>query len=748
MNDTAAATPGPARQRLPVLLAVAGLGVSAVMTQLALMREMLSTFAGNEMVLGILLGNWLLLTGLGAGLGRRADRWRVPVTVLFWAQVLVALLPLAQVCAVRLLRNVVFLRGAAVGVTGTVTGSFVLLLPYCLVSGVFLTLTCAILARTEGAPAIGRVYVADSAGSIAGGVLFSFVLLPWFDHFALLCFPAVLNLALAGVVAWRCTRRWLLGTAAALLAGIAVVALFSDVDRLTTARQFAGQTVVFAANSPYGRLVVTQTAGQYTFFENGVPFLSTHSIEQVEETVHYALAQRPDAARVLLVSGGISGTAREVLKYGVREVTYVELDPLLLAAGRRFLPEALDAPRIRVVNTDGRLFVKRAAGRFEVVIVDLPDPSTSQLNRFYTAEFFAEVREVLAPEGVLCFALGQYQNFVSPELARLLASAHRTLRQSFTNVLVLPGGRVFFLASDGPLHADIAARLEQGRIATRFVTRHYLDAMLTPDRLADLARATTQPAAVNRDFNPVLYLYHLRHWLSQFELQFGPLQGVLLALLALYLVRLRAVPLVVFAGGFAASALEVVVLLGFQILCGSVYRQLGVIVTVFMAGLAAGALAMNRRVAARGTDVPPVPAMQAPPALPARWPRSQTQLLTALAFALAVFAGLLPAALRLLNHFGNSAGGSLFIQVVIGLLTFLLAALVGMEFPLASRFTAEGAATTASRLYTADFVGACLGALLASTLLIPLLGVTVTCLLTAGLNVVGGLALFRRAWSP
>ncbi len=54
------------------------------------------------------------------------------------------------------------------------------------------------------------------------------------------------------------------------------------------------------------------------------------------------------------------------------------------------------------------------------------------------------------------------------------------------------------------------------------------------------------------------------------------------------------------------------------------------------------------------------------------------------------------------------------------------------------------AAAGASRLYTADFIGACLGALLACTLLIPLIGVTGVCLLTALLNVGGGLAGRRK----
>ena len=176
----------------------------------------------------------------------------------------------------------------------------------------------------------------------------------------------------------------------------------------------------------------------------------------------------------------------------------------------------------------------------------------------------------------------------------MLASARRSLQPSFQNVLVIPGGRVFFLASDGPLFDDIAGRIEQRQIKTKLVNRHYLDAMLTADRMADIQRAVSQPAALNRDFSPVLYFYHLRHWMSQFKTGFGALQVLLLILLCVYLVRLRGPALVLFASGFAGSALELVLLLAFQVLCGSVYHQVGVIVTVFMAGLALGALMANR----------------------------------------------------------------------------------------------------------------------------------------------------------
>jgi spermidine synthase len=754
MSDGEPIISAAARGRRLIVFAVGALGVSCVMTQLALMRELLGAFAGNEMVLGIVLGLWLLLMGIGTALGRTADKLRNPLAVLAATQILVAILPLLQVFLLRALRNVVFIRGAAVGVNETVISVFVVLLPYCLVAGYALTLSCSILVRDEGPAGIGSVYVTDSLGSIVGGVVFSFVLIRFLDHLAILVFPAVLSLLAAAAIGVRLGRRWLTGVALVLAAGVAAATFLGDADALSTAAQYSPQHVVASANSPYGKLIVTESDGQFNFIENGTPITSTRDDQHVEETVHYAMAQRPDARKVLLVSGGFSGTAKEILKCRVTAVDYAELDPLVLKLGEKFLPENLADSRIRIINTDGRLFIKQTAEKYDVVIVDVPDPSTAQLNRFYTAEFFAETKAALAKDGVLSFSLGHYENYVSPELARMLGSASRALKKSFQNMLMIPGGRIFFLSSDGPLFDDIGARIEQRQIKTKLVNRHYLDAMLTADRMADLERAAVQPAAANTDFSPVLYFYHLRHWMSQFNVGFGVLQAGLLVLLCVYLIRLRGPVLVLFASGFAGSALEIVLLLTFQVLCGSVYHQIGVIVTVFMAGLALGALIMNRsgRLKQALTETSEI-----------RNPKSEmdqslltsaaTKLkgeaagaLTLLAFALAVYAVLLSLLLPLLNRMGTTPASLFLVKAVVVLLALLLAVLVGMQFPLANRLQFDGTVAGASRLYTADFVGAFLGALLACTLLIPLIGVTGVCLLTAGLNLLGVAGMqFRKA---
>ena len=773
-----------------MLAAVAGLGASAIMTQLTLMRELIGAFSGNELVAGISMGSWLFLTGLGTWLGRFLPRGRAragggpAAALLTTGLILIAIIPLAQVVAVRVLRDVVFIRGAAVGVSGTVLGCVGLLLPFCLVSGALLAQACAFLAPvfpaqagdcgrdrlpspttgmadrpqpkdpgevaeahddpealSRGAAAIGRVYLADSLGGIGGGALFSFALVPFFDHFALLCFPAALNLLLAGALAWHFRQRLLLGSTIIIAAGLAAHVILINADAVTTAVQHWGRPVVFRGSSPYGRLVVTEDAGQITFFENGLPVISTQNVDQREEAVHYAMIQRPDARKVLLISGGIAGTAREILRYGVAGVTYVELDPLIPAAGRRFLPENLADPRIAVVSADARRFLQQTGDRFDVVIVDTPDPTTAQLNRFYTAEFYSGVRRILTPGGVLAFGLGHYENYVSPKLARLLASARLTVQQSFAHVLLIPGGRVFFLASDGPLTLDIAARLERRGLATKLVNRHYLDAMLAPDRLADLDRAVAQPARRNTDFAPALYYYNLQQWLSQFSASTNLLAGALAVVFILCVLSLRAIPRVVFASGFAASALEIVLLLGFQAVYGSLYRQVGLVVTVFMAGLAAGAWRAQRTLS-RAEDPHRLP--EGPPRRP---PVSRLSVLCILSAAIATLAVLIPPILSQLGRIDSATGTSLAGQGVVLLLTFGLAALVGAQFPLAGAIAPGRPALVASRLYTADFAGAALGALLVSALLVPLFGATRVCLFIAALNFAAAAIAWRRTSS-
>jgi spermidine synthase len=684
------------------------------------MRETLAAFHGDEMLLGIVLGNWLLLTGLGALAGRRLAGRRADAA-LTACLLLAALLPPALLFLLRAARHLLFAPGVVAGPAQQFFATLALLAPYCLAGGAFLTVAAATLTARRGPGGLARVYFADTLGAVIGGAAFTFILAARLDPFTLLGIVGLANLAAAALAAEA--RRPAPLAAIALAAALLIAFLCASPETRSARLQYAaeGQDFVTRARSPYGQLDVTRSGNQVNFLYNGLPLYSTGNRRQVEETVHFALHQRPRAERLLLIGGGVTGTAAELARRTGRPVRYVELDPLITDGRRDWAADTLPVACRPVLHTDGRLFLRRTTSQFDLILIDLPLPAGAQLNRFYSVEFFRLARGALAPGGALAFAAADCANYISPEQAAVLACLHRSLREVFPHVKVLPGERYHFLASVAPLHGDLRAWSAALNPPADCVRPAWIDAVMAPDRLADLQRALESPAPLNRDFDPALVRLLLRHRLTEHKVTFGALEAILLLALAFYLARLRPAPRAVLTIGFAAAALEFALLLGFQVLYGSLYRQLGLIVTLFMVGLAAG-------VALAGRAATPDPRRR----------------LALTALATGAFALLLPAALALLNAPCLTGAVLPAAQAVIPLLTLALGALTGAAFPLAAAATAGDPARGAAEVFTADFIGAALGALLASMLLIPFIGLFWTCALTAALNLLSGALLFRR----
>ncbi len=717
--------PGGAEGRLQqvVLLSVACLGVSAFVTQMVTLREFLGIFSGNELTLGLVLGNWLLLTGLGSFLGRYVDRLRRPIEWVLCAQVGIAILPGIEIFGIRMVKR--FLPpGLLVGIGEAFWASFALLLPFCLLSGFLLALFCGLASTRRDWRQIGHVYVLDTLGGIAGGLIFAFWLVHFFAPFQIAAFLLVLNLLAALYLAHAAGRRVMRGIVLTVLLISLVFFRATDLERQTGQAMFPGLDVILQRYTPYGNLVVARQGRQISVFESGVPIGSTEDRAVAEEIVHYALAQHPDPRRVLLVSGGLIGAHGEVGKYPVERIDYVELDPAVLELAAKIGGTEQD-PRVRPIAADARRYLRSTRGMYDAILMALPDPSSAQLNRFYTVEFFSEVRRALRPNGVFSFSLSGAENYAGPEV-RLLASAiHRSLSSVFPNILLIPGARQYFVASDRPLGYDVAERLKERGIETQYVRAEYLAAKLTEDRLAEARKLVAARAAPNRDFRPSSYYAHLRYWLSQFGsgmLFPALLVGAVLVLIGGLLAGSprRAVPAAICASGFAGMGLEVVLLIAFQIFYGYVYQQVALIVTGFLIGAAAGA------------------------AWSGRSSIDSSRLMLRLDALLAVAAFLLIPLLLFLRAADSSLVQTVSAPVVFPLLTGMVGFLVGAQFPPAASLTFRRVEETAGALFAFDLLGACLGALAVSAFCVPLLGITATCGLLGGVKVLSAAALRIR----
>jgi spermidine synthase len=789
--------------------ALFSVGLTAIVGQILLMRELVATLYGNELLIGLILAAWLGWGAAGAAIAAQhlPGRKRLLAAGLAAA----ALLLPTQLVLVRGLRTLLGATpGSTLDLSTLVLAVLLVLAPLCLCLGALFSVGARLAVEANRTP--GWAYVWDSIGSVAGGVLFSFVFIRWLNPFQTAFLVGAFDLSVALLLGLH-PRIELHASAPpglepsggcsfARRASVAAIVLFAALAAVAlplgraaqnaalrlewpAATSGAAQSLLFSGDSPYGRLAVQARGSQRIFYTDGVLAFETQSTFP-EEVAHLALSAHPAPRDVLLIGGGIAGDLREILKHPVDSVTYVELDPLLIEAARTHLPSAdaavLDDPRVRLVLADGRAFVGQIEPGYDAIILDLPEPTTGALNRFYTVEFFDQARALLRPGGILFFGLPSAENYWNPELARRNASIYRSLTEVFPSVTVLPGEHSFFLAAEDSLELDagvMSERLAQRHIDTKWVTSGYLRDLLTGDRFAQAQASVKGETGVriNRDLFPLSYYYSLALWLARSSGSpqagraletAGALRLWWLALplgLAVLLTRWKrswALTLVVAGVGLAQMLLELVLLFAYQALHGSLYGEVSLLVTAFMAGLALGGAAGNRVTTLEGMKIaPPAPVMnrgrgKPDAAVQLGNPRILHRVLIAVLAATALYGALLP----FLFSIPSAAGG--VPKLAFPALALLGGLLGGVVFPLASTLgiasrgsqpTGQSAirnqpsaisdrlSATGGLLYAADLAGGCLGALLGAALLIPILGIPQTCAVIALLAAAGLLAI-------
>jgi spermidine synthase len=757
---------------LPVplrLRAILGLiGFTAIVAQIVLMRELMVVFYGNEISLGVMLASWLVWTALGSNfLGKPAARTRDPHRLMASLQVLLAVIFPATILAVRVSRSVFrAMPGEILGPDQMFLTCLVALSCFCAVSGCLFVAGSRLYAdesRSSNPIATGSVYLLEAAGSALGGIVASLLLLRYLNSVEIAFLVSLLNLLAAASLAIR-TLSYRLTIIAVFLISFLLLGLpfvGGRLEAISLARLWPGFRLVAARNSVYGNLAVVETKGNRSLFENGLLMFNAPDVAAAEESVHFALLQQPSPRSLLLIGGGASGSLLQALQHpSLERVDYVELDPTVLDLARQYFPQWAAAQadaRVHVHHADGRLFLKSTDRRFDVILINLPDPQTAQLNRFYTVEFFREAAGKLNPTGILSFQLRGAEEYLSPELSAFLRCINKSLREIFPVVAAIPGETVHFFAAKqaGILTADaqeLISRLRSRHIETKYVREYYIPFRMMPDRMLDLDRQI-QPQAdtpVNRDFTPIAYYFDVALWSTQFNrgyrqifdlvarATFAHMMAAVAALLLVFGGAVRWLPrraararastgFCIAAAGLTLISLEVLLLLGFQAIYGYVYHQLAIVIAFFMVGMALGSWWGLRRTSRyRGALV-------------------ERQDMLTLA-GLQILAALSPLILYLfftyLAGVSNPLALVVLSQFLFPTLALLSGVLGGYEFPLASGIFFAGAdspSTNLGILYAVDLLGACVGALALSAYLLPVFGFLKAAALIAVVNFVPGL---------
>ncbi|MBI5418359.1 fused MFS/spermidine synthase [Candidatus Poribacteria bacterium] len=735
-----------------ILLSSFLIGIVSLVGQIMLIREFMQVFYGNELSFGVVLFAWMFWVAIGSwGLGALTQKSTNNHIYLVLCQLfIIVLLPL-EIFLIRIIKYLIHVPPTEIiQISSMLYSAFLITLPFCIIIGFMFTLQSRLIGEenNDGID-IGMVYLFESLGAITGGIIYNFILIDKLDIFSISYIIGSLALVISGLSLFYFKNKIsniskIFLVILSLVIGILLCySIFipqnKSLSQISLDILWKDYNLIESKNSKYGNIAVVKNKNEITFFENGLYLFTAPDELFSEEVAHLSLLPHPLPKRVLLIGGGFGGVLKEMLKHPVEKIVYAEIDPLIIELSKKYLP--LDAAfifsdKIKILNIDGRRYLKGTQEKFDVVIVNLIDPLTAQLNRFFTLEFFREVKSVLQPGGIFSLKTSGTENYISIEQSQYLASIKNTLSIIFPHVKIIPArSGNYMLSGSEEISIDLDLLMDNLRkrnIDAKYVQEYYLaKANMSKERMEYFNKTLekTQDTKINKDFDPSCYYFNLIYWNSLFNPGFNvifkkillfKLWWVLVFALLIFVcvffisrenstLQKKSVITAVMANGFSEILFEIVIILAFQSLYGFVYYKVGVVIASYMLGLSIGAY-----LALRGL----------------RKGIGAYKELIRIEYFTFLYPLCLMAIFSILKKIILS---DIIIDMLFIFLAICAGVLGGYQFPFATacyqnKNTEAGDA--AGALYSMDLIGACLGTLMTNLFLIPIMGVYSTCIVS------------------
>ncbi len=306
---------------------------------------------------------------------------------------------------------------------------------------------------------IGLLYTADIIGAVAGAAVAGFWLIPNYGITITLLIASIINFLGTALLIKRQMKTMLVWL---LLFVIFVCCLFIIAPRsknFTLARDdaydknvtvwFNKKDILYQSSSPYGLITVREELLDGKI--NRV--LSINNRDQCQSAsnssemliAEAAMSHIKNDAKVLHIGLGCGFTLQKILEYETESVDVAEINRVIPAAAERYFSEfnnnSLADERVDIIIEDGAKILKEGKKTYDVIIIDIENPTIAHSSPLYTYEYFEYARQRLAYDGSI--ALWGYQS----EDPRYLKSLIGTLRAVFEHVDFIQNNAYILVAS-------------------------------------------------------------------------------------------------------------------------------------------------------------------------------------------------------------------------------------------------------------------------------------------------------------
>ncbi|HLN19686.1 MAG TPA: hypothetical protein VK213_01255 [Bacteroidales bacterium] len=644
--------------------------------QLLLLREIMNITGGYELISGIFLGSWLLASSAGSALSGRSNmNNQRKLNFIFSASPVISVVLL-------IIMSRLFL---GTGQTPSFLLSLVFILiisgPFCIVSGFIFIKLLNLAASSENLNA-GRSFSIETAGGVVSGIIVSIMTSGFLNTYQIIFLITILYSTWV-IINFTGVNKTAIKLLALIIASVLIV---FNTDIAISQLLIPGLRIDESIDTPYGNISYGTYNGEKSTYYNHRLISNEEDVIEREENIHYAMLQTDKPETVIQISGLLTSQAGEFLKYNPSKIIHIERDPLL---SRVDIADSLKAI-VQIEEDDALRYIRKNKEQADVIISLVPPPSTLQLNRYFTTEFFREVKNSLNVNGIFMCSPGTSETYFNPQSLALYSSVYKSLKASFKNVLPVAGNKLYFVASDKQLSASFCLLTQLKDIQNIYVGCDYLYDDITGAKSQEIVALMDTSAKENKIDFPVASLGYQNYIFSKEKNANFFSYILLIVLFALPGVTLRKKKMLMYSGAAALSGFEIIILLMIQSNAGNMYHITGLVIAAMMGGLSLGAL-------------------------------SSTGILKGISLLLQCVTLIIFYALfALLSGWFLKSEAAIFSAGILILTSMIPAFITGNLF---SRLTGSGREEKTFEIYSADLAGSALGFVVLSAISLPAIGI-------------------------
>ena len=483
-------------------------GFISAIGQIILLRELMIELNGNEIIFSIFLSLWLLLVAAGTfAFGFLKDKLKNEKTLYFSTILLIFILMFQFVLIHKIVPLFSDISGELIKLPTLFSVAFLVLLPGCFFIGFLFPLNCAINSNRNS---IKKVYIMESVGMAIGGLIF-FVLINFMNNFSIVTISAAISFLLMFIILKK-------KSVIIFILILFIISIFSSYLFINSyAARYRPNRLILSQDSKFGRFDVTLSQNQENYYWDGELFGNSQNFNQTEELINFVFLQHPNPKKILLVGGLLNGYAEQIFKIDNRaRIDYLEMEKNIISFYRRKHPNLSD--KIRFIIDDPIKYFLKTHSEYDLIFIDVPDPTSLFLNRFYTREFFQTVKNHLADKNaIFVCTVSNSANFLIPELAKLNGIIWGTLKTVFPNVVFVPASKSLYIAGNSDYVSNNSGILIRRANEKNLVGNWFNSALIfdvcNPSRITYFKNAISKyENEINGNLFPKAYLLTILFW--------------------------------------------------------------------------------------------------------------------------------------------------------------------------------------------------------------------------------------------